>query len=36
MSDHWLTYVASFLIVVGVLMIGVAVQEYTEWRKDRR
>jgi hypothetical protein len=36
MSDYWLTYVAAFLIVIGVLMIGAAVQEYIEWRKDRR
>jgi len=26
---------AAFLIVVAVLMIGVAVQEYLEYRKDK-
>lgn len=30
---HWLVFGAAFLIVIGILMIGVAVQEWLEWRR---
>jgi hypothetical protein len=30
---HWLIFGAAFLIVVALLMIGVAVQEWLEWRR---
>jgi hypothetical protein len=36
MNDFWLKYLAAFLIVIAALIIGVAVQEYIEWRKHKR
>jgi hypothetical protein len=30
---HWLIFGAAFLIVIALLMIGVAVQEWWQWRR---
>lgn len=32
---HWKMFGLSFLIVIGILMIGVGVQEYLEYRKRK-
>lgn len=31
----WLTFVASFTIVVGVLMVAAAIHEYWLWKRGR-
>jgi hypothetical protein len=30
---HWLIFGAAFLIVVAILTIGAALQEWWEWRR---
>jgi hypothetical protein len=30
---HWQMFGLAFLIVVAILMVGVALQEWWEWRK---
>lgn len=32
---HWMNFVAAFLIVIGILSVGVGVQQWWEWRKLR-
>jgi hypothetical protein len=32
---HWKMFGLAFLIVIALLCVGVAVQEYLEWRKGR-
>lgn len=29
----WLHWIAAFLIVVAILMVGVGIQEWWEWRR---
>ena len=36
MSQHWLQWIAAYLIVIALLTIGVAIQEFLDWRKERR
>lgn len=31
--SHWLYFLAAFLIVIGILSVGVGVQQWWEWRK---
>lgn len=31
--DHWLHFIAAFVIVVGILSIGVGLWEWRQWRK---
>jgi len=33
--QFWLQWLEAFLIVVAVLMIGSAIHEYIQWRRDR-
>lgn len=32
----WLQWLAAFMAVLAVLTIGVAIQEYLDWRKGNR
>lgn len=32
----WLHWIAAFLIVIGILMVAVGVQEFIEWRRSVR
>lgn len=32
--DHWLYWVAAFLIVVAILMVFTAIQEWWEWYRQ--
>jgi hypothetical protein len=31
---HWLYWAQALLIVIALLMIGVAIQEYLLWKKE--
>lgn len=31
--DHWLHFIAAFLIAVGILSLGVGLREWWQWRK---
>jgi uncharacterized membrane protein YidH (DUF202 family) len=33
---HWLHWIASFLIVIGILSVAAGVQQWWEWRKENR
>lgn len=33
---HWLVWLAAFLIVLGILTIGVGIQQWWEWRKENK
>jgi hypothetical protein len=35
MMAHWLQWIAAWLVVVAVLVVGAGVQEYLIWRKGR-
>jgi len=32
--QFWFYFIAAFTVVIALLMIGVAVQEYWTWKKD--
>ena len=34
--DNWIKWLAAFLIVLAILAIGAAVQEWWTWRKGGR
>jgi hypothetical protein len=34
--NNWIEWLAAFLIVLAILSIGAAVQEYLECRKENR
>jgi uncharacterized membrane protein YhaH (DUF805 family) len=35
-GDYWLYWILAFAVVVAILAIGAAVQEWWLWRRDRR
>ena len=32
----WVAWLAAFMVVIAILTIGVAIQEYLIWRKETR
>jgi hypothetical protein len=34
--SHWTTWLAAFMVVLAILTVGVAVQEWRELRKESR
>jgi uncharacterized membrane protein YidH (DUF202 family) len=35
MTPFWLQWIAAFLIVIGILSVGVGVTEWWKWRKEQ-
>lgn len=33
---HWLPFLAAFLIVIALLTIAACIQEWLQWRRQRR